>query len=128
MADKIQPAVLAVGLVVVGGLVLYSMRKKSRCEKLPEIYTEDGPLHLTEESQDRAREAARYKIREHLLAHQDGMNFDEVMLYVADELRDCKWEKLKTAEQKAVWAGIRHIVEDVNEQAIADPDKFRESF
>lgn len=125
-ADKVQPVVLAAGLLVVGGLVAYSMRKKSRCEKLPDIYAPEGPLHLTPDAQDLAYEAARYKLREHLLAGEP-RKFDEVVLYVADELRDCAWEKLKTDEQKAVWAGIKHIVNEVNQRA-ANPDEFLGSF
>jgi len=125
--DKVQPAVLAAGLVVVGGIVLFSMRKKSRCEKLPDIYAEEGPLHLTQESQDRAYEAAQYKLREYMLAGES-YKFDDVVLYVADELRDCAWEKLKTDEQKAVWSGIKHIVNEVNQRAKADQDEFLKSF
>lgn len=128
MAQKdIQPAVLAAGLVVVGGIVLFSMRKKSRCEKLPDIYAEEGPLHLTEDSQDRAFEAARYKIREYILAGEV-YKLSDVQLFVADELRDCAWEKLETDEQKAVWHGIGQIVNEVNQRAKQDPDGFLKSF
>ena len=128
MANKdIQPAVLAAGLVVVGGIVLFSMRKKSRCEKLPDIYAEEGPLHLTEDSQDRAFESARYKIREYILAGEI-YKLSDVQLYVADELRDCAWEKLETDEQKAVWSGISQIVNEVNQRAKQDPDGFLKSF
>ena len=128
MAKKdLQPAVLAAGLVVVGGIVLYSMRKKSRCEKLPDIYAEEGPLHLTEDSQDRAFEAARYKLREYMLSGKE-YKLSDVQLYVADELRDCAWEKLKTDEQKAVWTGIGQIVNEVNQRARDDADGFLKSF
>lgn len=124
--DKIQPAVLAAGLVVVGGMVLFSMRKKNRCEKLPDIYAEEGPLHLTPDAQDSAFEAARYKLREYMLSG-DEYTLSDVNLYVADELRDCAWEKLETDEQKAVWAGIAQIVNEVNQRA-KNPDEFLKSF
>lgn len=128
MADKnIQPAVLAVGLVVVGGIVLFSMRKRNRCEKLPDIWAEEGPLHLTPEAQDDAFEMARYKIREYILAGEI-YKLSDVQMYVADELRDCAWEKPNTDEQKQVWSGLGQIVTQVNARAKQDPDGFLKSF
>lgn len=123
----VQPIVLAAGLIAVGGLFLFASRKKRRCEKLPGIYTEDGPIHLTKISQDRAFEAARYKLREYILAGEE-YNLSDIVLYVADELRDCSWENLKTDEQKAVWSSIMQIVNEVNQTAKDDPEEFLKSF
>ncbi len=128
MAKKdLRPAALAAGLVVIGGITLYSMRKKKRCTQLPDIWDEDGPLHLTQEAQDRAFEYARYKMREYILAGEV-YKLSDVQMHVADSLRDCKWEKLKTDHQKDVWNGIRDIVNEVNQRVKQDHDGFLKSF
>ncbi len=82
---------------------------------------------MTREAQDEATELARYKIREYILAGQI-YKLSDVQMYVADELRDCSWENLETAEQKEVWGGIREIVNEVNQRAEQDPDDFLTSF
>ena len=129
MAEKknIEPVVLAVGAAVIAGVVLFSANKKRRCKKLPDIYAEEGPLHLTEDAQDRAYEAARYKLREYMLANEQ-YSASDVRLYVADQLRDCSWEDLDTDEQKAVWEGIGMIISEIAQQADANPDAFLSSF
>ena len=121
------PAVLLAGALVVGGVILYSARKKSRCTKLPEIWEEDGPLHLTRETVDEALDLARYKIREYIMAGKI-YKLSDVQMYVADQLRDCSWENLETDEQKQAWAGIREIVNEVNQRAKENPDEFLGSF
>jgi len=123
----IKPAAVAVGVVVVAGVILYSMKKKRSCTELPGIWSKDGPLHLTREAQDEAMELARYKIREYMLTSGE-YTLSDVQMYVADSLRDCAWEKLKTDEQKQVWAGVKHIVNEVNQRAKQDPDGFLQSF
>ncbi len=125
--QNLRPAALATGIVVVGGIVLYSMRKKSRCQKLPDIWTEEGPLHMSREAQDDALELARYKIREYVLAGEI-YKLSDVQMHVADELRDCAWEKLESDEQKQVWSGIGQIVNEVNQRAKQDPDGFLKGF
>lgn len=127
MKKDIQPAVLAAGLIVVGGIFVYSHRKKRRCEKLPDIYSEDGPLHMTQEAQDKAFESARYKLREYMLSGKE-YKLSDIELSVADQLRDCAWETLESDEQKAVWEGISSIVNEVNEVAKVDPEGFLKSF
>lgn len=127
MKKDIQPAVLFAGLVVVGGIIIYSQRKRHRCEKLPDIYSKDGPLHLTQEAQDKAFEYARYKLREYILSGKE-YRISDIELSVADQLRDCAWEKLESDEQKASWGGISSIVNEVNQMAKADPEEFLKSF
>lgn len=123
----IQPAVLGVGLLVIGGLFVFSSRKKRLCKNLPDIWTEEGPLHLTIEAQEDAFELSRNKIREHVIA--GGIyKLSDIQMYVADGLRDCAWEKLSTNEQKQVWSGIGEIVNEVNQRAKQDPDAFLKSF
>lgn len=125
--ENIQPIVLAAGLIALGGVVLFAAKKKKKCEKLPSIYTEEGPIHLTQASQDQAFEAARYKLREYMLANEE-YKLSDIVLHVANELRDCAWDKLKTDEQKAVWSGITQIVNEVNQLAKNDPEGFLKSF
>jgi len=123
----LKPAAVAAGILVVGGVIAFSMRKKNRCAKLPDIHEKSGPLHLTSETVDEATELARYKLREYVLAGET-YKLSDVQMHVADELRDCSWENLKTDEQKEVWAGIGKIVNDVNQRAKQDPDGFLKSF
>ena len=105
MADTdLKPGAIAAGLLVVGAVLVFSSRSKRRCTKLPDIHHEAGPLHLTRESQDEATELARYKIREYILAGEI-YKLSDVQMYVADELRDCSWENLETAEQKEAKSG-----------------------
>ena len=122
-----KPAVMLAGVLVVGGVIAFSVRKKRRCTKLPEIWEDEGPLHLTRETVDEAIELARHKIREYVLAGKI-YKLSDVQMYVADGLRDCSWENLKTDEQKQAWAGIREVVNDVNQRAKQDPDEFLSTF
>lgn len=123
----LKPGAIAAGLLVAGAVLVFSSRNKRRCTKLPDIHHEAGPLHMTRESQDEALELARYKVREYILAGEI-YKLSDVEMYVADELRDCSWENLETTEQKEVWAGIRQIVNEVNQRAEQDPDEFLMSF
>lgn len=127
MKNDIRPAALVAGALVVGGLIALSARKKRRCTELPDIWAEEGPLHLTLDSQDEAYELARYKIREYMLAGE-APKLDEVQTHVAAGLRDCAWDKLETDKQEEVWEGIGQIVADVNARAKKDPDEFLQSF
>ena len=124
--DK-EALVAIVGLAVVGGIFLLSSRAKEKCTELPDIWAPSGPLHMTREAQDSAYEAARYKLREYILAGT-GYTLSDVKLYVADSIRDCEWEKLDTDRQKDVWNGISSIVNEVNQRAKDDPDEFLKSF
>jgi len=123
----LKPAAIAAGLVVIAGAFLYSAKRKRACTELPGIWSEDGPLHLTREAQDEVMELARYKIREYMLTSGE-YTLSDVQMYVADSMRDCAWEKLNTDEQKQVWAGIKHIVNEVNQRAKQNPDGFLQSF
>lgn len=128
MADSdLKPGTIAAGILVIGAVYMFSTRSKRRCTKLPDIHHEDGPLHMTREAQDEAVDLARYKIREYILAGEI-YKLSDVQMYVADELRDCSWEQLETGEQKEVWAGIREIINEVNQRAEQNPDEFLTSF
>ena len=123
----LKPGAIVAGLLVVGGVLALSSRRKKRCTKLPDIYSEDGPIHLTREAQDKALDLARYKLREYIVAGHI-YKLSDVHMYVADELRDCSWENLETEEQKQTWKGIGQIVNEVNQRASQHPDEFLQSF
>lgn len=129
MANKtdLRPAALAAGLVVIGGIILFSKKKKAACLELPEIWSEDGPMHMTQESQDEAFDLTRYKIREYVVSTKPYTRSDIVMA-VADGLRECKWESLETDQQKEVWAGIEQIVKTEIQAYNQDPDAWMASF
>lgn len=125
--ENLKPAAILAGALVVGGIIAFGVRKKRRCTQLPGIWTDEGPFHMTQECQDEAFELARYKIREYILA-AEVYKLSEVQMHVADEIRDCAWEKLETDQQKEVWAGIGMVVNEVNQRAKQDPDEFLKSF
>lgn len=128
MADKdLRPAALAVGIIVVGGVILYSMKKKKYCTELPGIWTEEGPLHLTEEARDEAFELARSKLLDYMISASD-YKLSDIYMYVADSLRDCAWEDLESEQQRQAFGGIKTIVNQVNEEAKQDPDEFRKRY
>lgn len=128
MANKgLKPAAIAAGLAVLGGIVFFSSRKRTSCRKLPGIWSSEGPMHLTQEAQDDAFELARYKIREYVLSEEDYKTSD-IVLAVADGLRECKWENLETEQQEDVWSGLEQIVKSEIQLYKQDPDGWLASF
>jgi hypothetical protein len=123
----LRPAALAAGIVVIGGIVLFSRKKKKACLELPDIWSEEGPMHMTQSSQDQTIELARYKIREHVLAVEK-YTLSDIVMAVADGLRECKWENLETDQQKQVWSGIENIVKREIQAYNQDPDAWMASF
>jgi len=128
-AKDLQPAAIAAGAIVVGGLLFMAHKKRKKCRELPGIWSEEGPLHLTPEAQEEAEEIARQKIKAYIMASDEPpVTLNDIVMSVADELRDCAWEDLETEHQKQVWHGIKSIVEHVNEEARQDRSAFLRSF
>lgn len=125
--QDLKPAAIAAGLAVVGGIIFFSSKKNHSCKKLPDIWSEEGPLHLTQEAQEDAFKLARYKIREYVLSNENYITSDIVMS-VADGLRECKWEKLETDQQKQAWSGIEQIVKSEIQNYKQNPDNWLASF
>lgn len=123
----LRPAAIAAGAVVVTGLLLMARKERKKCEKLPGIWDEDGPLHLTEEAQEDAFDLARSKFREYILQGESIESLNDISMHVADSLRDCNWEELETKQQLQAWDGIKSIVNQVNEEA-RDQEAFLRSF
>ncbi len=123
----LRPAALAAGIFVIGGVVLFSRKKRKACLELPDIWSEEGPMHMTQGSQDEAIELTRYKIREYVLSAKSYTRSDIVMA-VADGLRECKWENLETDQQKQVWEGIEQIVKSEIQAYNQSPDAWMASF
>jgi len=122
MAEKdLRPAALIAGAVVIGGVFLFSSRKKKACTELPDIWSKEGPLHMTKEAQDEAFGLAKYKIREYVLSNAD-YTLSDIVMSVADGLRECKWENLESDQQKQVWSGIEQIVKSEIQAYRQDPD------
>jgi len=124
--EDINPAVLAAGILVVGGIVFFASKKKRSCRELPDIWSEEGPLHMTQPAQDETFELAKYKIREYALSRK-GYTLSDIVMSVADGLRECKWEDLKTDQQKDVWKGIEQIVKSEIQSYEQDPDAWMAS-
>jgi len=124
--EDINPAVLAAGILVVGGIYYFSTKKKKSCRELPDIWAEEGPLHMTQSAQDETFELAKYKIREYALSRK-GYTLSDIVMSVADGLRECKWEDLKTDQQKDVWKGIEQIVKSEIQSYEQDPDAWMAS-
>jgi len=122
MANRdLKPAAWAAGIVVVGGIFFFASKKKKSCQELPDIWSDEGPLHMTQDAQDETFELAKYKIREYALS-QKGYTLGDIVMSVADGLRECKWEDLETDQQKAVWSGIEQIVKSEINSYEQDPD------
>jgi len=127
MANKdLKPAAFAAGIAVVGTIAIFSMRKKKGCRELPNIWDEEGPLHMTQSAQDDAFELTRYKIREYVLSNED-YTLSDIVMSVADGIKECKWEKLETDEQKEVWSGIEQIVKSEIQAYKQNPDAWMAS-
>jgi len=116
-----RPAVLIAGAVVIGGVALFATKKRNSCRKLPDIWSEEGPLHLTPDAQDDAIRLAKYKIREHVLSREP-YTLADIVMSVADGLRECKWEDLETEQQRQAWAGIEQIVKSEIKAYEQNPD------
>lgn len=121
-----KPAALAAGIFVIGGIMLFSSKKKKACQELPGIWSEEGPIHMTQESQNEAFELTKYKIREYVLSAEEYTRADIVMS-VADGMRECEWEKLKTDQQKEVWSGLEQIVKSEIQAYNQNPDAWMAS-
>lgn len=124
--DDLKPAAWAAGILVVGGIVFFASKKKKSCRELPDIWSKEGPLHMTQSAQDETFELAKYKIREHVLSRK-GYTLSDIVMAVADGLRECKWEDLETDQQKDVWRGIEQIVKSEIQAYDQDPDAWMAS-
>ncbi|MHC4433930.1 MAG: hypothetical protein ACYTBS_18980 [Planctomycetota bacterium] len=76
---------------------------------------------MTQEAQDEAFRLAKYKIREYVLSNAD-YKISDIVMSVADGLRECKWESLETDHQKQVWAGVEQIVKSEIQAYKQDPN------
>lgn len=123
----LRPAAVAAGVVAVAGIILFAGKERRKCTRLPGIWDESGPLHLTEDAQDEAFDLARSKFREYILKGDAIESLNDISMHVADSLRSCDWENLETKQQIQVWDGIKTIVNRVNEEA-SDTEAFLRSF
>lgn len=124
--DDLNPAALVAGIFVVGGIVFFASKKKRSCRGLPDIWSEEGPLHMTQSAQDETFELTKYKIREYALSRK-GYTLSDIVMAVADGLRECKWEDLETDQQKDVWQGVEQIVKSEIQSYEQDPDAWMAS-
>lgn len=127
-SDKIQKITILTGILVAGGFFAFSARKKVRCSNQKGIYDPDnGPLFITESAADQIEDRARKRIKT-LLLSKEVIDLAEIKLQVANDIRECDWENLKTDEQRAVWNAISKIVNAVSDAADANRDEFHNSF
>ncbi len=124
--NKIRPEVVGAGVAVVGGVIFFSWRKRRRCKKLPKIWAEEGPIHLTNSTQDEVFDLTEHKIREYALAGEE-FTVDDITMAVANELKDCDWSDRKTVQQREAWSSIKLIVKKEIELYQNDPDLWMDS-
>jgi len=128
-SDKINKITIIAGLVVAGSILAFSQNKKIKCANQKGIYDPDnGPLFITDEAIDDITDSARKKIKALIISKDSNTDLSDIKLQVANSIRECDWESLKTAEQKIVWNAISNIVNSVNENAISNTDDFLNSF
>ncbi len=121
--DKVRPIALAAGAIVGIGLIYFMVKKGQKCTEFPGIWTDDNPLHLTIEVQNKAFESARERVRAAMTAGT-GLETSTIALAVANEIQECDWAKRKTAKARQVWDGISKVVSRVYEEAKANPEDF----
>jgi len=124
--SHLQPAAIAAGVLVVGGIFFYSSRKKKKCTELKGIWDGDSPLHLTESGQSEAISETKRLIREYKLAGQ-AWDMDSMSIAVAKSLRECNWENISTRHQREVISGIKKIIESEAMLYRSNPDTWMAS-
>lgn len=121
--DKARPVALAAGAIVGIGLIYFMVKKGQRCTEFPGIWTDDNPLHLTIDVQNKAFESARERVRAARTAGT-GLEVATISLAVANEIQECDWAKRTTEKARQVWDGINKVVLRVYEEASEKGDEF----
>jgi len=121
--NDIQPAAIAAGVVILGGIIFLSQKKKSDCKRLPDVYSEAPPLFLTKSAQEHAVAEAKRKIREYVFSKEQ-YNANDITMSVAKSIMDCDWENLETDRQRSVMSSINKIVQAEIDAYQANPNQW----
>jgi len=121
--NDIQPAAIAAGVVVLGGIIFLSHKKKSDCKRLPNVYSEAPPLFLTKRTQEKAVAEAKRKIREYVFSKEQ-YTAKDIAMSVANSIMDCDWSNLETDRQRSAWSSINKIVQAEIDAYQANPNQW----
>jgi hypothetical protein len=128
MAEDQKPSkngAIALGIAAaVGAGTFFLMRKRMRvCYDLPEIWSPEEPLHLTDEAQQRAELFIAKRLRNF---DQGGGHYDaaKLLVDVANHLQECRWEEIESARATQVYQGLGKLINSLNSQFKEDKQGF----
>jgi len=134
MSEEAKPSKhrpVAIGIAAAVGLgTFYLMRKRVRaCVDLPEIWSPQGPLHLTDDAYNRARiYIAKFLYRNHMYSgsprEKPAYDSAKFLVDVANHLQECKWEELESARATQVYEGLASMIRTMERDMKEDPNAF----
>ena len=125
-SDGISTGAIAAGAAVAIGIVYFATKSKTKYSRLPDIWKEEGPLHLTDDALSDADHFIRRRMREYIIAGT-GINRADLQLEAAHHLEDCKhWgnEEKMSDKQKQVWEALNDLISRIKSEADFDTEKF----
>jgi len=128
-SDGLSTGAIAAGAAVAIGIVYFATKSKSKCSRLPGIWKEEGPLHLTEDALSDADDYVRRRMREYIISGA-GINRADLQLEVAHHLEDCKhWgnQEKMSDKQKQVWEALGDLISRIKSEADFDTERFLSS-
>lgn len=121
-------AMIALGIATgVGMLAFFTGRRIVRtCTDLPDVWSEEKPLHLTVQAQKKALDFIRRKYRDYMISGplEDNYSTDAMHLEVANYIQKCNWKSLPSLKAREVWDGLRMLVKSVEKEAESNPEAF----
>lgn len=122
----LRPEAIAAGVVVTLGIAWLATRGRSKCKKLPGVWHEKGPLHMTKDAYEDAEEYIRWRIRDHIVSNAP-LNAADIQIGAANHLEECdNWgdsEKMSD-NQKQVWKAIGDLYGRIFAEAEANTELF----
>ena len=103
----------------VAGTILYFMHKRHvRCSQFPDIYSENGPIHLLPEADHDVREFIAIKLDDAETANIDLPTEKLTKMAAQHVAPDCDWDwgNLETVKAQQIYASISTIVSYMKKQ------------
>lgn len=113
--NGIRPLALVAGIGTVGLVVYLAHRKHEKCTSFPDVYSKDGPIHLTPHANEQAREFIAMKLDNAKAAGID-IPDERLIKQAAEHITDCEWEDATTTQAQQILGSIGTIVNYMKSQ------------
>ncbi len=115
--NRIRPLAVAAGVGIIGLVVYLSYRKHEECTEFPEIYSANGPIHLTPDADIEVREFIALKLDD---ADVSGVEISSLELtrQAAEYIADCDWAERATIKAQQIWGSIGIIANSMKAEQL----------